>query len=342
MRKAVTLIVVLTIVAAILTGCAAAEGANGIVKSDDGKIVSGATVQIGSLSTTTAFTGHFTLDKVKAENYVLKVNANDADPYEKNITVSKKGLTGNVSLKFNSLAKVKRADALSVRADTTHPPFERIDTKTGQPIGFDIDLANLIAKKVGVKAKIISTVRDGIIPALKSGKFDVIISAMTITPERAKEIDFSIPYYDSGQIIAVRKDNTDIHAPQDLAGKVIGVRTGTTGEEAAKKIKGIKIKEYPDIQYAFTDLEMGRIDGVVNNLPVSAYFIKTHPNLKLVDKLFTVEHYGIAFGKDEKTLEEAINNVLKTNKIRRQVQPSLRKMVRKEAERLSDAYNREY
>ena len=78
-----------------------------------------------------------------------------------------------------------------------------------------------------------------------------------------------------------------------------------------KKIKGIKIKEYPDIQYAFTDLEMGRIDAVVNDLPVSAYFIKTHPNLKLVGKLFTVEHYGIAFRKDEKALKEEINNILK-------------------------------
>ncbi len=311
MRKAVTLILMLTIVVAILTGCAAAGSVSGVVKGDDGKIVSGATVQLGSLSATTDSTGHFTFDKVKAGNYVLKVSADGADPYKKNITVSKKGLTVNVTLKFNSLAKVKRAGVLTVGADTTYPPFEWIDTKKGQPVGFDIDLANLIAEKLGVKAKIISTAWDGIIPALKSGKFDVIISAMTITPERAKEIDFSIPYYDSGQIIAVRKDNTAIHGPQDLAGKVVGVQTGTTGEEAAKKIKGIKIKEYPDIQYAFTDLEMGRIDAVVNDLPVSAYFIKTHPNLKLVGKLFTVEHYGIAFRKDEKALKEAINNILK-------------------------------
>ncbi len=155
MRKAVTLILMLTIVVAILTGCAAAGSVSGVVKGDDGKIVSGATVQLGSLSATTDSTGHFTFDKVKAGNYVLKVSADGADPYKKNITVSKKGLTVNVTIKFNSLAKVKRAGVLTVGADTTYPPFEWIDTKKGQPVGFDIDLANLIAEKLGVKAKII-------------------------------------------------------------------------------------------------------------------------------------------------------------------------------------------
>ncbi len=219
--------------------------------------------------------------------------------------------TGCTTTKENSLTRVKKAGVLKVGSDTTYPPFEWIDTKTGKAQGFDVDLANLIAKKLGVKAEIITTAWDGIIPALKSGKFDVIISAMTITPEREKEIDFSIPYYDSGQIIAVRKDNNTIKGPNDLSGKTVGVQTGTTGEEAAKKIPGVKIKEYPDIQYAFADLEKGRIDAVVNDFPVSAFYVKGHPDVKLVGKLFTVEHYGIAFRKSDKALREAINKILK-------------------------------
>ncbi len=211
----------------------------------------------------------------------------------------------------SNLSRIKKAGVLKVGADTTYPPFEWINTQTGKPQGFDVDLANLIAKKLGVKAEIISTAWDGIIPALKAGKFDVIISAMTITDERKKEIDFSDPYYDSGQIIAVRKDNTTIHGPEDLSGKVVGVQTGTTGEIAAKKIKGAIIKEYPDIQYAFTDLEKGRIDAVINDFPVSAYYAKGHPDVKLVGKLFTKEQYGIALRKDETDLKEAINKILK-------------------------------
>ncbi len=216
------------------------------------------------------------------------------------------------SSKETSLTRIKKAGVLKVGSDTTYPPFEWIDTKTGKAQGFDVDLANLIAKKLGVKAEIITTDWGGIIPALNSGKFDVIISAMTITDARKKKIDFSIPYYDSGQIIAVRKDNNTIKGPNDLSGKTVGVQTGTTGEEAAKKIPGVKIKEYPDIQYAFADLEKGRIDAVVNDFPVSAFYAKGHPDVKLVGKLFTIEHYGIAFRKsDEKDLENAINKILK-------------------------------
>ena len=222
-------------------------------------------------------------------------------------------LTGCTS-RSDNLSRIKKVGILKIGSDTTYPPMEWVNTETGKVQGFDVDLANLIARKLGVKAKIITTSWDGIIPALKAGKFDVIISSMTITDERKKEIDFTDPYYDSGQIIAVRKNNTTINDPKDLTGKVVGVQTGTTGEIAAKKISGAIVKEYPDIQYAFADLEKGRIDAVVNDLPVSAYFVKGYPGVKLVGKLFTRERYGIALRKNEPDLKNAINGILRNIK----------------------------
>jgi polar amino acid transport system substrate-binding protein len=311
MKKLVVMVVLLVLVATIFTGCASKSGVGGVVKDVDGKSVAGASVKLGDLTATTDANGSFSFSNVKVGDYLLTVSADGANTISESVTVTKGGLTKNVTLSFNSLARVKRVGVMTFGSDTTYAPFESIDTTSGQAVGFDVDLANLIANKLGVKAKIMSTDFGGIIPALQSGKFDAIISAMTITDERKKEIDFSDPYYDSGQIIAVQVSNNSIKGPDDLSGKKVGVQTGTTGEEAAKKIKGAIVKSYPDIQLAFTDLVIGRIDAVVNDLPVSAFYAKGHPGVKLVGNLFTVEQYGIAFRKDETELREAVNDALK-------------------------------
>ncbi len=314
MKKLITLIILMAFAITAFSGCTSAKGVNGIIKGDDGKIVSGATVQIGKLSTTTDASGDFTFQKVKPGTYVMKVNAEGAEPFSKQVEVTKTGLSTNATLKFNSLAKVKRSGILRVGSDTTYAPFESIDTKAGKAVGFDVDIANLIAKKLGVKADIITTDWGGIIPALETHKFDVIISAMTITAKRKEEIDFSDPYYNSGQIIAVKKDNNSIKDPADLVGKRVGTQMGTTGDFAVQKIKGAIDKTYPDIQLAFSDLDLGRLDAVVNDLPVTAFYAKGHKNIKLVGKLLTVEHYGIAFRKGDTELETAINKILENIK----------------------------
>jgi lysine-arginine-ornithine-binding protein len=310
MRKAITLIILAAFVVTIFTGCTSAKNVSGTVKGDDGKVVAGATVQISKFSASTDTDGHFIFNNVKPGKYVLKVSADGAEPFSEDVEVTKDGLSKNVTLKFNTLAKIKRSGILRVGSDTTYAPFESIDTKAGKAVGFDVDIANLIAKKLGVKADIMTTDWGGIIPALETHKFDVIISAMTITEDRKKEIDFSIPYYDSGQIIAVRKSNNSIKGPEDLVGKTVGTQMGTTGDFAVQKIKGAIDKTYPDIQLAFADLELGRLDAVVNDLPVTAFYSKGHKDIKLVGKLLTVEHYGIAFRKNDTELRDAVNKIL--------------------------------
>jgi len=310
MKKVGVLLVVLMCVAVLFAGCAKKGTAGISVVDESGKPVASVTVTLGEKSAQTDSQGKAVFENVKEGGYTLKVTGEGAIPYEENVTV-KGNFSKTVTLKFNSLARVKRAGVITFGSDTTYAPFEWIDPKANTAVGFDVDLANLLASKIGVKAQIITADFSGIIAALQTGKFDAIISAMTITEERKKEIDFSDPYYNSGQIIAVQASNNSITKPEDLNGKTVGVQTGTTGEEAAKKIKGAKIRSYSDIQLAFSDLEIGRIDAVVNDSPVSLYYAKTHPKIKTVGDLFTIEQYGIAFRKDEPELRDAINNALK-------------------------------
>ncbi|HOJ92816.1 MAG TPA: basic amino acid ABC transporter substrate-binding protein [Dictyoglomaceae bacterium] len=208
--------------------------------------------------------------------------------------------------------RIKKAGVLKVGSDVAYAPFEYMEGD--KAVGFDIDIAQEIANALGVKLQIINTSFDGIIAALKAKKFDIIISAMTITDERKKEIDFSIPYYDSGQIIVVRADNNTIKTEKDLKGKIVGVQLGTTGELTAKKLKdqvGIKeIRSYETIPEAFMDLELGRLDAIINDLPVSLYYAKTRPKLKCVGEVFTTEQYGIALRKEDKDLRDKINEIL--------------------------------
>mgnify|MGYP005849041579 CR=1 FL=1 len=199
---------------------------------------------------------------------------------------------------------------LQMGSDTTYPPFESIGDD-GKPEGFDVDIATEIAKRLGLELEVITTAWDGIIPGLKSDKYDMIMSAMTITPERQMEIDFSDPYIDSNQSIAVKKGDTAIKSEADLAGKVVGVQVDTTGQFTAEKIAGIKeIRKYDTILLAFQDLELGRIDAIMNDYPVNSYLCKTRGQTEVVATVKTDEQYGIGIRKGNDQLLKAINEAL--------------------------------
>ncbi len=199
---------------------------------------------------------------------------------------------------------------LLMGSDTTYPPFESIDDK-GEAVGFDVDLAREIAKRLGLELEVVSVKWEGIIPGLKTGDYDMVMSAMTITDERKMEIDFSDPYIDSDQSIAVRKGDTSIKNEADLAGKVVGVQVDTTGQFTAEKIPGIKeVRKYDTILMAFEDLELGRIDAIVNDYPVNAYISKTRGKTEVVATIKTDEKYGIGVKKGNTQLLEAINKAL--------------------------------
>jgi polar amino acid transport system substrate-binding protein len=216
----------------------------------------------------------------------------------------------------SDLDRVKQDGALTVGNDTTYAPFEFVDS-TNKPTGFDIDLIAAVAQKLGLKSDIVTTAWDGIIPALQAQKFEVVVSSMTITPEREKEVSFSIPYYRADMGIMYNPAKNTITKPEDLAGKTVGVQIGTTGEIDAKLITGVKVKSYPDIQLATLDLQNGKIDAVVNDYPVSAYYVKASPTLTVIRMLevnnlaLPTQYYGIAMRLEDKQLKAAVDQALR-------------------------------
>ncbi len=203
-----------------------------------------------------------------------------------------------------------QSGTLRIGTDATYPPFETVNTETGKPEGFDIDLITEICKINGWKPEFIVTPFDGMIPGLQSKKYDVAISSMTITPERQAVIDFSDPYYLAGQTLAVPLADNGIKSPDDLKGKRVGVQLGTTGELMAQKIPDAKVFSYDNIGAAFIDMQNGNLDAVLNDYPTTQAYIRAHSTAKTVGDILSKENYGIALRKDETELRSAINKAL--------------------------------
>ena len=210
----------------------------------------------------------------------------------------------------STLQRVERTKILRVGTDATYPPFETINTTTGRPEGFDIDLITSVCNRLGWKPEFIVTPFDGIVPGLTGEKYDLIISAFTMTPERAGAVRFSDPYYDAGQSIAVPLDNTTITTLADLRGKKIGVQLGTTGERLARTIAGAEVVSFENIGSAFIDMENGKLDAVVNDLPTSSKIISTRGRAKIVARGLSDEKYAMAVRLTDTTLVAAINKAL--------------------------------
>ncbi|MBX6764178.1 MAG: basic amino acid ABC transporter substrate-binding protein [Rubrobacteraceae bacterium] len=192
---------------------------------------------------------------------------------------------------------------IKVASDIAYRPFEF--TKNGKPVGFDIDLMRAIGKKAGFTPQFQNVTFDGIIPGLGNNLYDAAISAMTITPQREKSVDFSKPYFNSDQSLMVRK-GSKITSIDNIGNATVGVQLGTTGAIEAKKfkkqgkIKG-NIRTFDTITDAFNALENGQIQAIINDFPVSAYRAKTSGGkLKVVQTFPTGEQYGIAFPKGSK------------------------------------------
>lgn len=210
----------------------------------------------------------------------------------------------------NSLQRVLDAGKLVIGIDDAYPPMEFRD-ENNQLVGFDIDLAREIGKRLGVEVEWVPTEWSGVILALKAKKFDIILSAMSITEERAKQVDFSPPYLMESQVVVVSDKSKGINTAEDLVGKVVGTQLGSTSEEAARKVEGIKeIKTYNKFTEVFMDLGIGRIDaGVVDEL-VGRYYMTQRPGMfKVVDYLVD-EPVGIAFRQEDDALREKINEIV--------------------------------
>ena len=222
------------------------------------------------------------------------------------------GLTGCGGQQPAKPAEQPKAKVLKVGSDTAFAPFEFQDEQSKDYVGFDMDLIKAIGKKMGMEVQVQSMGFDGLIPALEAGNIDATISAMTITDDRAKKVNFSKPYYRSGLSMVVKADNNNLKTFKDLEGKKIAVQIGTTGADEAKKIKDAKIREFNTAPEAFMELKAGGVDAVVNDLPVNEYYITKAggKDAKVVGEPLTSEEYGIATSKKSTELVEKINKAL--------------------------------
>lgn len=198
-----------------------------------------------------------------------------------------------------------------VGSDTTFAPLEFADEK-GQYVGFDVDLIYEIAKVENLEVDFRSMPFDGLIAGLVANQIDVAISSMSITDKRKESIDFSTPYYKSGLIVAVQSKNDTVKSIDDLKGKTIAVQSGTTGEAEAKKIEGATVRSFTNSDQTFMELKNGGATAVINDYPVTAYFIKQgNPDVKMVGERLSSEDYGIALPKGKTDLLNKINHGLK-------------------------------
>lgn len=212
-----------------------------------------------------------------------------------------------------SVFAVENQKVVTVASDATWPPMEMIDENKNL-IGFDIDYMKAVAKEAGFEVVISNTAWDGIFAGVDVGKYDAIISSVTITDKRKKAMDFSIPYVNAGQVLVVPVDSS-AKVVADLKGKMVGAQIGTTGAMEIKKVKGVELKGYDEIGLTFEDMAAGRIDGVVCDTPIAANYALQKESykgrFKIVGKPFTEENYGIVVKKGNKELVELINKGIK-------------------------------
>jgi polar amino acid transport system substrate-binding protein len=211
-----------------------------------------------------------------------------------------------------TLKQVKENGKIVIGLDDAYPPMEFRNEKN-ELVGFDIDLANEIAKKLGVKAEFVTTEWNGILLALQSKKFDMIIAGLSITDERKKTIGFSEPYVMGGQVIAVKTGNNEIKTLADLKGKIVATQMGSTGQEAAEaNLKEIKeLKKYGKITEAFSELTIGRVDAVIMDAQVGGYYIAKKPGeFVVLDEMVSKEPMGIGFRQEDNELKTEIQKVI--------------------------------
>jgi polar amino acid transport system substrate-binding protein len=204
------------------------------------------------------------------------------------------------------------ADTLTVCSDIPYPPFEMEDGEGGYT-GFDIDLVDEIADRLGLELEVVEAGFDGLESGatLAAGQCDLAASAMTITEERAENLNFSDPYYDASQSLIVLTDS-GIESLEDVSGEALGVQAATTGQDFAEENapEDTEIQEFPSGPDLFTAMRAGQIVAGLQDLPVNVEQVQQDDDFEIVEEFETGEEYGFAAAQGNDDLIEAINDVL--------------------------------
>jgi polar amino acid transport system substrate-binding protein len=209
-------------------------------------------------------------------------------------------------------ANVISKGTLTVCSDVPYPPFEDFDKSS--PIGFkgfDVDIVSNVAKQLKLKLKIKDSSFDALQSgqALNAGQCDLVASAMTITDDRKKNLDFSDGYYDSKQSLLV-PNNSKIASINDLKGVKVGVQQGTTGKTYTEQnAKGAQIVTFPSDAEMYQAIKAGQVEALLQDLPVNLNHV-ADGGFKIVETYNTDEQYGLAIKKGNEQLVKDVNGAL--------------------------------
>lgn len=210
------------------------------------------------------------------------------------------------------LDDIKKAGVLRVAAFDSNPPFGFLDAKTRQITGLDVDVAHHIATRLGVRLELVPTNPANRIPLLVSGKTDLIAANFTVTPDRAKQVDFSLPYFASGQQFIARKGT--LSKPEQLAGLRVGADKGTTQEVTLReKYPATKVVSYDDTPLAFVALRNGNVAAITQDGSKLAALLANAPDkdkYEVAPFTLTREYQAIGLPKGEVRLVKVVNEVL--------------------------------
>jgi len=200
-----------------------------------------------------------------------------------------------------------------VATDATWPPMEFI-AEDGSVAGFDVELLTEAARAGGFQVTFLNVAWDGIFEGLLSGKYDAVASSVTITSSRQEVMDFSAAYINAGQMLVVSSDEDPNAGLANLNGKAIGAQIGTTGESVVRGFPSVRLRGYDDIDKAFADLALGKLSGVVVDLPLAVQYAnrdsRYQGRFRMAGKLLNVEEYGVAVRKGNLAVLDLINKGL--------------------------------
>ena len=203
------------------------------------------------------------------------------------------------------------AEGIKVGANIGNVPWEFEDA-SGKIVGFEVDLMTEVGKRLGKEVTFENIPFQGLFPAVQSGRIDAAVSSITITQKRLASVSFAQPYYDSDQSLTVMADS-GIKSMDDMKGKIVAVDTGSTGDmwatENQAKYGIAEIKRFEGLAPAMLDVEAGRVNGYISDIPALLYYVKDKPQFQVVERILTGEQYSVMFNKDAPLAAE-VNEVL--------------------------------
>jgi polar amino acid transport system substrate-binding protein len=213
----------------------------------------------------------------------------------------------------DTLDDIKKRGELRWGADAEGgAPYVYTDPQNpGTLIGFEYDLADALAAKLGVKARMVQNQWDQLIPGLERENFDIILNGLEITPDNRQRIAMSQPYFVYAQQIVTRKDSTGMERLEELQGKTVGVLASSVAERILEGQKGIELKIYPGNVESLRDLKAQRLQAVLMDLPIALHYARPDPELKFSGEPFAFGYYGIGLRRNDARLATAIDQAIK-------------------------------